>query len=122
MRLRSDIWVAAYLRRVAVEGAAAALRRRGAAEAGAIWIKIDRLDGRAALYGPAPQSEFGERGIERLWLRAHTEAWVAPEACERRVAREIAFDPDLWLVEVEDRDGRNWLDLAEPLTPSPRRI
>jgi len=117
MRLRSDIWVAAYLRRVAVEGAAAALRRRGAAEAGAIWIKVDRLDGRAALYGPAPQSESGEHGVERLWSPVHAEAWIGPEEAERRMAREIAFDSDLWLVEVEDRDGRNWLDLAAPLAP-----
>jgi len=117
VRLRSDIWVAAYLRRVAVEGAAAVLRRRGAAEAGAIWVKVDRLDGRAALYGPAPQSESGERGIERLWQRVHSDEWVAPEETERRVGREIAFDADLWLVEVEDRNGRCWLDLAEPLAP-----
>ena len=120
MRLRSDIWVAAYLRRVAVEGATAVLRRRGAAEAGAIWIKIDCLDGRAALYGPAPQSESGERGVERLWQRAHQPEWLAPEEIERRIAREIGFDSDLWLVEVEDRGGRSWLDLAEPL-PSSRR-
>jgi hypothetical protein len=120
VRLRSDIWVAAYLRRVAVEGAAAALRRRGAAEAGAIWVKVDRLDGRAALYGPVPQSESGERGVERLWLRAHADAWIAPEEAERRIGREIAFDSDLWLVEVEDRDGRDWLDLAE--SPAPRRM
>jgi hypothetical protein len=117
MRLRSDIWVAAYLRRVEVEGATAALRRRGAAEAGAIWVKVDRLDGRAALYEPAPQSESGERGVERLWLRAHAEEWVAAEETERRIAREIAFDSDLWLVEVEDRQGRCWLDLAAPLSP-----
>lgn len=112
MRLRSDIWVAAYLRRVAVEGASAALRRRGAAEAGAIFVKIDRLDGRAALYEPAPQAQFTDRGVERLWSRAHKEEWVGPDAVEARLAREIAFDPDLWLIEVEDRAGRCWLDLA----------
>jgi len=113
LRLRSDIWVAAYLRRVAVEGAAVALRRRGAAEAGAIWVKLDRLDGRAALYGPAPQSESSQRGVERLWSRVHAPEWVAAEDVERRMRREIDFDSDLWLIEVEDRDGRCWLDLAE---------
>jgi hypothetical protein len=112
MRLRSDIWVAAYLRRVQVEGAFAVLRRRGAAEAGAIYVKIDRLDGRVALFEPAPQSEFGDRGVERLWARAHKEEWVGADFAEARMAREIAFDPDLWLVEVEDRAGRCWLDLA----------
>ena len=112
MRLRSDIWVAAHLRRVAVEGAFAALRRRGAAEAGAIFVKIDHLDGRAALFEPAPQSEFGDRGVERLWARAHREEWVGDDLVEARMAREIGFDPDLWLIEVEDRAGRCWLDLA----------
>ncbi len=112
MRLRADIWVAAYLRRCAVEGAVAVLRRRGAAEAGAIFVKVDRLDGRAALYAPAPQSELGEDGLERLWSRAHKDEWIAPGEIETRLAREINFDSDLWIVEVEDRQGRCWLDLV----------
>jgi hypothetical protein len=112
MRLRSDIWVAAYLRRVAIEGAFAVLSRRGAAEAGAIYVKVDRLDGRLALYAPAPQSEFSDRGVERLWSRAHKEEWVDAAFIEARMAKEIRFDSDLWLIEVEDRAGRCWLDLA----------
>lgn len=112
-RLRADIWVSAYLRRCALEGAVATLRRRGAAEAGAIFVKVDRLDGRAALYAPAPQSELAGRGVERLWSRAHKDEWIEPEAIEKRLTREIEFDRDLWIVEVEDRQGRCWLDLAE---------
>ncbi|HLH49608.1 MAG TPA: DUF1491 family protein [Roseiarcus sp.] len=115
MRLRADIWVAAYIRRCAVDGAYAVLRRRGAAEAGAIFVKLDRLDGRAALYAPAPQSELAEmaeQGVERLWRRAHKEEWIDPAEIERRLAREINFDPDLWIVEVEDREGLPRLDLA----------
>jgi len=89
-------------------------RRRGrAAEAGAIFVKIDRLDGRAALYAPAPQSELAERGVERLWSRAHKDEWIESGTVEQRLAREIGFDRDLWIVEVEDRQGRCWLDLAE---------
>jgi hypothetical protein len=114
VRLRSDIWVAAYLRRVAIEGAFAVLRRRGAPEAGAIFIKVDRLDGTAALYAPAPQSEVGERGVERQWARAHREEWLDAAGLEARIAREIGFDQDLWLIEVEDRQGRCWLDLVGP--------
>lgn len=89
------------------------LRRRGAAEAGAIFVKVDRLDGRAALYAPAPSSPQDELGVERRWTRAHREEWIDPGEVEQRVAREIGFDPDLWLVEVEDRAGRHWLDLAQ---------
>ena len=71
MRLKSGIWVAAYLRRCQVEGAAAVLRRRGAEEAGAIFIKVSRLDGTADLYGPAPQTAFDEaRPSERAFSPA----------------------------------------------------
>lgn len=111
MRLRADIFVAALLRRSGVEGAAAFLRRRGAAEAGAIFVKIDRLDGQAALYGPAPQSEVTGDGV-RLFERLHREDWIDAATVEQRLSREIAFDPDLWIVEIEDRAGRCFLDLA----------
>ncbi len=112
MRLRSDLWVSAYLRRCAVENVVAVLRRRGAAEAGAVFVKVDRLDGRAAIFGPAPQSETGERGVDRLWTRLHRDEWIDPASAEERLRKEVAFDSDLWIVEVESRDGRTFLDLA----------
>ena len=113
MRLRADIFVASLIRRCAAEGAAAVLRRRGAAEAGAIFIVIDRLDGSAALYGPAPQGELGEaqeRGVERLWQRLHGADWTTPPEIEARLGKELRFDPDLWIVEIEDRGGRVFFD------------
>src|ERR1700674_472171 len=60
MRLKSGIWVAAYLRRCAIEGAYGVVRRHGAEEAGAIFVKIDRLGGTGELFGPAPQATFDE--------------------------------------------------------------
>ncbi|MGQ0445654.1 MAG: DUF1491 family protein [Beijerinckiaceae bacterium] len=111
MRLRADIWVAAYLRRCAHEGASAVLRRRGAAEAGAIFVKIDRLDGFAALFGPAPQSEVKD-GVERLFARLHRNTWIDPAEAEQKLARQIYFDPDVWIIEMEDRQGRSFLDVA----------
>lgn len=112
MRLRADIFVSAYLRRCAVEDVSAVLRRRGAAEAGAIFVKIDRLDGMAALYGPAPQTETAARGVDRLWARMHKDEWIPVPDLEERLAKEIRFDPDLWIIEVDDRLGRVFLDLA----------
>jgi hypothetical protein len=113
MRLRADIWVSAYLRRCAVEAVPAVLRRRGAAEAGAIFVKMDRLDGTSTLYGPAAQTETAERGVERLWTRLHRDPFIDNAAAEDRLRKEIAFDPDLWIVEIEDRAGRHFLDLAD---------
>ena len=56
MRLKSSIWVAAYLRRCQTEGIFGAVRRRGAEEAGAVFVKVATLDGNAMLYSPAPQT------------------------------------------------------------------
>ena len=114
MRLKSGIWVAAYLRRCQIEGAPAVLRRRGAEEAGAIFIKVSRLDGTADLYGPAPQSVFEEaRPSDRAFSPALKNLPVAEADVESYLTRQLRFDPDLWVVEIEDRGGRHFLDHLE---------
>ena len=114
MRLKSAIWVAAYLRRRHIDGTFAVVRRRGAEEAGAVFIKINRLDGTAELYGPAPQSAFQQsRPADRAFTACF--AQPVPEAeVDAYLAREIRFDSDLWIVEVEDRSGSHLLDLVVP--------
>ncbi len=112
MRLKSEIWVKAFLRRAAVAGAPGVVARRGDADAGVILIKIARLDGTADLYGPAPaglQSDDGERRWSPL-ARAEPEG-----AVDGRIASELRLDGDCWLVEIEDRGGRHFLEgwLAE---------
>jgi hypothetical protein len=112
VRLKSGIWVSAYLRRCNIEGAFAAVRRRGAEEAGAVFIKINRLDGTGILYGPAAQSTFDEaRPADRMFTAMLGGDKPVPDAdIEARLTREIRFDPDIWIVEVEDRAARNFLD------------
>jgi hypothetical protein len=113
VRLKSTIWVAAYVRRRNTEGSFAAVRRRGAEEAGAIFVKVSKLDGTAALYGPAPQSAFDNaRPVEHLFVSLFPHEFVPDADVEAKITREQKFDPDLWLVEVEDRAGRNHLNLA----------
>lgn len=112
MRVTSGLWVGAYVRRCFAEGAMAAVVRHGANEAGAILVVVDRLDQTADLYGPAPQSAFSEsQPADRLFQ-------MLLSRCERtaidaRLAKELRFDPDLWVVEVEDRSGRAFLELVE---------
>ena len=79
--------------------------RRGAEEAGAIFIIIDRLDGLADLYGPAPQSSFDdEKPSDRLFQKVVVGGNSV--AVNDRLDREKRFDPDLWIVAVEDRASR----------------
>src|ERR1700761_8068757 len=111
-RLKSSIWVAAYLRRCQTEGVFGAVRKRGSEDAGAVFVKIATLDGNAMLYAPAPQTVYDDsRPVERLFVATSPQA--QPEAAvEERLAKELRFDPDVWIVETEDRAGRHFLDLA----------
>ncbi|MCP4382640.1 MAG: DUF1491 family protein [Hyphomicrobiales bacterium] len=110
MRVTSALWVAAYVRRCFSAGAVAVVVRKGAADAGAIFIIVDRLDGTSDFYAPAPQTLFDEsRPSDRLFERV-AEAAAGPGITER-IERETRFDPDVWIVAVEDRDGRAFLEL-----------
>ncbi|MDB5583194.1 MAG: hypothetical protein JWR80_8370 [Bradyrhizobium sp.] len=112
MRLKSSIWVAAYLRRCQTAGVFGAVRRRGAEEAGAVFVKVATLDGNAMLYVPAPQTVYDDsRPIERIFTPMSPQP-VPETSVEERLVREIKFDPDAWVVETEDRAGRHFLDLA----------
>ncbi len=112
MRLKSSIWVAAYLRRCQTEGIFGAVRRRGAEEAGAVFVKVGLLDGNAVLYAPAPQTVYDEsRPAERIFIATSPQPLPEP-SIEERLAKEIRFDPDAWIVETEDRAGRHFLELA----------
>lgn len=107
MRLKSELWVKAYLRRAAVAGSPGVVVRRGDPDAGIIMIRIARLDGHCDLYGPAPAGLASDDG-ERRWTCL---AEQAPEAAiDGRLGTEVRLDPDLWIVEVEDRAGRHHLE------------
>ena len=104
--------MAAYLRRCQTEGIFGAVRRRGAEEAGAVFVKVALLDGNAVLYAPAPQTVYDDsRPIERIFAATSPQP-VSESSVEERLAKEIRFDPDVWIVETEDRAGRHFLDLA----------
>ena len=71
MRLKSSIWVAAYLRRCQTEGIFGAVRRRGAVEAGAVFVKVALLDGNAVLYAPAPQTVYDDSRPIAITVTVH---------------------------------------------------
>ncbi|MBD3764210.1 MAG: DUF1491 family protein [Rhodobacterales bacterium] len=102
-RLTAGFWVAAYLARLQQAAIPAYVAARGDATAGSVVVKLATLDGRARAY---------ER---RYDLMADSRRWeVLAEGDERAVdaalARARARDPDLWLIEIEDRLGRTLLD------------
>jgi hypothetical protein len=109
LRVTSAIWVAAMVRQYYGVGAIATVARRGAEEAGAIFVIMDNLSGQADLYGPAPQAAFDEdRPDDRKFQKIVDDASLA--AISERLDREFRFDPDIWVVAVEDRQGRILFD------------
>ncbi len=86
------------------------LRKRGAAEAGAIFIKIDYLNGQSALFMPAPQSL--STPFDRDFTRAHEAPTLDSVEVDHKIAKQQKFDSDLWVIEVEDKNGRHFLDLV----------
>ena len=111
MRLKSEIWVRAYLRRCQAENVPAVVVRRGDEAAGAIFICIDKLDGTVILYGPAPAG-LSETEAERRWMSCFGPRPVDQAEANLYLARQREFDPDLWIIEIEDKAGRHFLGEA----------
>lgn len=112
MRVTTSLWVGALLRRSSGAGLFGAVRRHGADEAGAVFIVVNRLDGTADLYAPAPQTAFiDNRPTERLFQRVADRA--AEADISSRIASEVRFDTDLWVVEIESRSGETHFDTVE---------
>ena len=108
--LKAEIWVGALLRRAASAGAAAYVARRGDPDAGVVILKVSRLDGTVDVYLPARDLEG-----ERAWRRGAVAAIEAD--ADAAVRRETDYDPDCWVVEIEDRQGRHFL--TEPVLETP---
>jgi len=100
VRLTSDFFVAALTRRVFSDGGFAAVVRRGATEAGAIFVTTRNRMGEVALFGPAAQASYGEeRPSDRRFSRLLD--GVDDAAVEARLAKEMRFDSDIWVIEIE---------------------
>lgn len=102
-RLSTDFWVAAYLARLDAIGVPAHLMAKGDATAGAVIVKVATMDGLASAFA----RETGMDG-KRIWAplaSAGSEAEV-----DEKLKRQLSFDPDLWIIEIEDPKGRSLLD------------
>lgn len=110
MRLKSNIWVAALVRRVFSAGGYAAVERHGADEAGAIFIRVRRREGNEVLLAPAPQSVFGtDKPEERIFEFRLADA--SGEEIDALFRREASFDPDFWVLELEVDDVADFLTI-----------
>ncbi len=99
--IRSDLWVAAFVRRHNDIGNICVVARKGDPIAGQIFIEIDHLNGTVSLLTPAPSSAREEGDADRIFVRQLER--VAPDKVRARIEREADFDPDLWVIAIETR-------------------
>ena len=102
-RLTAEFWVRAYLRRLELAGIPAYVTAHGDDTAGAVLVKLATLDGRARAYQRGFDLTTGARAWVTLAEGAETEVDAA-------IARQRGYDPDLWVIEIEDRPDRTLFD------------
>ena len=102
-RLTARFWVDAYLTRLRLQDIPAFVVAHGDDTGGAVLVKLATLDGRAVLF----QRSFDLMTGDRKWVEL---ASGAEAEIDETVTRQRSFDPDLWVIEVEDRQGRHLLD------------
>lgn len=105
-RLPTELWVMAHIRSANSQSVPMVVLRRGDRARGAVLLKLNLLDGRFVVLAQA-------RRDERLgWSRATGVGPVDEAAADASIARQTRYDPDLWVIEVEDRQGRHWFEGA----------
>lgn len=102
-RLTARFWVDAYLARLSLLNIPAFVVAHGDDTGGAVLVKLATLDGQATLF----QRSFDLMSGERRWVEL---VKGAERDVDEAVRRQRGFDPDLWVIEVEDRQGRHLLD------------
>lgn len=113
MRVTTDFWVSALVKRIFSGGGFAAIIKRGSTEAGAVFIVMrDRMGG-AALFGPAPQTSYDTAKPDDRFFVRHELA--DEQALDARLEKEKRFDPDIWVVEIEPGQGgiENFISVSE---------
>lgn len=102
-RLNTELWVQALLRRCAVQGQFGAVIHRGHEKAGALVVIINHCDGGYTMLAPPPGPAYDEEGT-RQFEKRNPNPLTWPEINEM-IQRSRQHDEDMWVVEIEDKNG-----------------
>ena len=112
MRLKSELWVQGYLQKLSAAMIPAFVIRRGHESAGAIYIKINQLNGLCKIYTPtsAAFSENPEHTHDdRLWTDYFTDRQLTEHEADQWLEEQASYDSDIWVIELEDKTGNSHL-------------
>ena len=102
VRITAEIWIAAYRAMLEKQGIPIYVNKTGDKSAGAILVKVSTKGDQASLYHRVPNT-IGQR----CWTLFDSNS---EEAINETINKQCSFDPDLWVLEIEDPKGRHLLD------------
>lgn len=103
-RLPTELWVMGHIRAADAQGVTMMVLRKGDRSRGTVILKINRLDGGFTVLVQVRRDE------RLVWSRATGAEPVDEAAADAYIAKQVKYDPDLWVIEVEDRKGRHWFE------------
>jgi len=111
--LPTDFWVSAQIRIAAQSGVPIVLIHKGDPSSGTVLLKINRLDGTNIVLSQIRLDE------ERVWSPVSDKPTLSDSEADAYLARQVDFDPDVWVLEIEDKQGRCWFP-GRVLSPTER--
>ena len=109
MAVKTEIWVKGHIRQCFAAGLMCALARKGAPEAGVVYVSIRRQHDEHVCLGPAPGPAYDELG-RRRWTRLFDGRPVTQSEFDEFISRQTSFDPDIWVLDIDDPDGTGLID------------
>lgn len=104
-RLQTALWVQAHVKRADLSGIAMVVLRKGDAEAGSVLVKLNRREAGCMVLSQSRTPEG-----ELVFMRGTGPELVPEEEADAYIARQLRYDPDIWVLEIDDRDGRHPFD------------
>ncbi len=101
--LKTELYVKAHLKRLEIQGIPAYVIRHGDDDAGELIVKLSTMDGKASMF----QREYNAETRERIWVCVLETSEAEVDAS---IQTQCGFDPDLWVLEIEDAKGRHFLE------------
>jgi hypothetical protein len=103
--LKAEIWIKAQIRLCDINSISAMVTRRGDSDAGAVLLKLNRLDAGVEVLCQTRDAEGNH-----AWMRGMKEGFVSETQAEAYITKQIQYDPDIWVLEIEDLKNQYVID------------
>lgn len=105
-RLPTSLWVEGHLHNLTLQATHFYIIQKGNPASGTVMVKLNNLEGKVRLLTQQRDIMTYKLG----WVSALAEEIVEEVQADEYIQRAISRDPDLWVIEIEDREMQNPFD------------